>query len=83
MMKMRIIRLVSLCATAVLTLTLSYGVAKACADYVQGSEGSGYSCELSGEDSRYCYYNCYCTIPLQQCEDNMRADGFEIEGLDY
>ncbi|MDX6404480.1 MAG: hypothetical protein QOH70_1935 [Blastocatellia bacterium] len=83
MMKMRIIRLVSLCATAVLTLALSYGVANACSDFIQGSQGSGYSCELSGEDSQYCYYNCTCTISMAQCENNMHRDGFEIEGIDY
>lgn len=83
MMKMKIIRLVSLCAATVLTLALSYGVANGCSDFNQGSQGSGYSCTLSGEDSQYCYWNCTCTISEDQCYVNMHKDGLEIEGIDY
>ena len=83
MMKMRTIRVVSLCATAVLTLAVSYGVANACSDSIQGSTGSGYDCWLDHEDSQYCYYNCTCSISQAQCDANMHRDGFEIEGIDY
>jgi hypothetical protein len=82
-MKIRIIRLVSLCATAVLTLALSYGVASACSDSIQGSTGSGYDCELTGESGQYCYYDCTCSISEDQCFVNMHKDGLQIEGIDY
>lgn len=83
MTQTKMMRMLSLGAATLLTLTLSYGVANACADFIQGSQGSGYSCDFDHEDSQYCYYTCTCTIPEAQCYSNMHRDGFEIEGLDY
>ena len=71
-------RMLVLSVVASLTLVFSYGVANACADYIQGSTGSGYECELTGEDACWCYYSCTCSVSMEQCIKNLEADGFII-----
>ena len=75
-MKKHALRAASLFFAVVISLTLASGVAKACSDIVIGN---GWSCELTGEDSQYCYYNCECHgISETTCANRLGLAGFEL-----
>jgi len=79
-MKRLILRAVSLCGAVVLTLGLSFVVAKAqCSDLVIGD---GWSCELFNQCNGWCYYNCECHgISQTECNRRLTDAGFdEVEG---
>jgi hypothetical protein len=70
------LRVTSFIFALVLATALSPGIARACSDVVIGS---GWSCELSGEDASYCYYNCECHgISETTCANRLGLAGFEI-----
>jgi hypothetical protein len=75
-MKRFTLRMVSLCAGIVLTLGLSYSVARAqCSDLVIGQ---GWSCSLDNQCNGWCYYTCECHgISQQQCDQRLADAGFE------
>ena len=52
----------AICAPVVLAFTLASQVAMAsCITILCGSTpNGGVFCELTGEDARWCYYNCTC-----------------------
>jgi len=69
-------RVICLCAGLVMALSLAAAAARACSDVVIGM---GWSCELTGEDSQYCYYNCECHgISEAQCGNRLGLAGFEM-----
>ena len=75
-MKNLALRLVTLSLVVAIALTWAPGVAKACSDVVIGN---GWSCELTGEDSKYCYYNCECHgISEATCGNRLGLAGFEL-----
>jgi hypothetical protein len=79
-MKRLTLRAVSLCGTVLLTLSLSYVVARAeCADLVVGQ---GWSCTLTNACGGWCYYDCECHgISQQECDRRLDEAGFEeVEG---
>jgi len=69
------IRVMSLLAAIVMVTVLSTGVARACSDLVIGF---GWSCELTGEDSQYCYYDCECSVDMVTCANRLGLAGFEL-----
>lgn len=70
------LRVMSFVAAIVMATVLTPGVARACSDLVIGM---GWSCELTGEDSQYCYYDCECHgISETTCANRLGLAGFEI-----
>lgn len=75
-MKNFALRAASFSLVVAIALTCAPGVARACSDLVIGS---GWSCELTGEDSQYCYYNCECHgISEAVCGNRLGLAGFEL-----
>lgn len=75
-MKNLALRTASFSLVLAIALTLGSGVARACSDLVIGA---GWSCELTGEDSRYCYYSCECHgISEVTCANRLGLAGFEL-----
>jgi hypothetical protein len=75
-MKRLMLRAGSFCGAMVLTLGLSFAVAKAqCSDLVIGE---GWSCELFNQCGGWCYYNCECHgITASECNRRLADAGFE------
>ena len=68
--------LVSAFAAIVLSLTLANVTALAtCTTDVQEE----YTCYPTGEDSCYCYYDCYCKVGSQACEAALFRNGYSMQ----
>jgi hypothetical protein len=76
------LRVILLFIGTMLTLGLSYQVAKAagCANIEAGGTVYGnYDCRLITECGGYCYFNCTCSnlFPGYTCDDVLNQAGFE------
>jgi hypothetical protein len=61
-------------AVIVLSLTLANVTAMAtCTTDVQDE----YTCYPTGEDAKYCYYDCYCKVGTAACEAALARNGYE------
>ena len=79
------LRFVLICIGTVLTLCLSYGVARAsgggCANIQAGGNAYGnFECKLIDFCGGWCYYECKCTnlFPGKTCKDVLEEAGFEV-----
>ena len=59
---------------AVLSLTVANVAALAQCHIEVADE---YTCYVTGSDSTYCYYDCYCKVSDSQCDAALDRDGFE------
>ncbi len=58
--------------TMVLALSLANAVASAC-DYLIIDDNI--TCYRTGQDSQWCYYDCYCKTTAAACEESYNANG--------
>ena len=76
-MNKRALRVTTLFFALVISLSFASGLAKACDDLVTSA---GFMCQLTGEDSRYCYYLCECDAGISEvkCANLLGLAGFEL-----
>ena len=75
-MKTLTVRVMSFLAAIALAMVFTASAARACADIVVGI---GWSCDLTGEDSQWCYYDCECHgISEATCGNRLGLAGFEL-----
>lgn len=75
-MKRLPLRVTSFVAALFVATMLATGAAMACSDIVIGA---GWSCELTGSNSSYCFYDCECHgISEAQCGNRLGLAGFEL-----
>jgi hypothetical protein len=74
-MKRSVLSFILICTVVGLIVVSASGVARACVTYmaaVDGNSGSHYFCSNTGEDARWCYYDCTC---WGDCDQLYAADG--------
>lgn len=71
-------QLVTFVFALLITIASAIGAAAECSFLieVQGTiSGSSISCELTGEDAQYCYYDCVCEGSQVICDQLYRENG--------
>ena len=70
----------AVCAALVMTVLVGKVTAYACYGVIASHpiDGGWYmSCNLTGEDASYCYYDCTCTGSQEQCDAAYARNGLE------